>query len=707
MLMAIVTLILSFFTLLPLSAWANPVKTEHIQAQLVSEVNSIKPGQTFWVGLHFQIQQGWHTYWKNPGDSGAAPSIAWTLPSGFSAGELLYPYPERLPTSGLMNFGYKNEVMLLSQIATPSNINTNKPIQLSAKADWLVCEQECIPENATLNLNLEIAKDTPVPNTKWTKVFEKTRAALPQDSPWQSTARINGETLTLRVNARQLQANQIKEVAFFPNEDGIISNAAPQKASFDKDGLTVQLERGNRSDVKQVSGVLVLQEVLDGQIANQAFAISPWVNGSSRIATQLETAANPQAASPQLWKVLGLALLGGFALNLMPCVFPVLSLKALNVVQKSNFSKQEVRLRGLVFTAGVLISFTALATMLIVLRSLGQQIGWGFQLQSPVFVTLLAYLMFAVGLSLSGVFIFGASLMGVGQGLAARNGLWGEFFTGVFATVVATPCTAPFMATAIGVALTQTPAIAISIFLLLGLGLAFPYLLIGFLPGLQKVLPKPGAWMETFAQFLAFPMYAATAWLVWVLAQQTGSTGLAAALFGLVLIGFAAWLHQKTYMIAGWTRRFASIAAFIVLGFALTLAQLPSSIAPNAANSNTQQATSNGLNWQPYNAQKLAELRQSGKPVFVNFSAAWCITCLVNERVALNQSDTIAAFQEKNVALLKADWTNRDTEITQALAAFGRSGVPLYLLYSANSDTPQILPQILSPQQVQEKVKSL
>ncbi|GAB1543444.1 thioredoxin family protein [Scytonema sp. NUACC21] len=696
----IITFVLCFLTLVPLTAWANPVKTEHVQAQLVSEVSGIQPGKPFWVGLHFQIKQGWHTYWKNPGDSGAAPSIAWALPPGFSAGELVYPYPERLPASGLMNFGYKNEVMLLSKITTPANLSTNNSIQLSAKADWLVCEQECIPENGNFNLNLKVTTDTPVTNTQWAKVFEKTRASLPQDSPWQSHARIDGETLILRVNAGQLQANQIKEVAFFPYEDGIISNYAPQRASFDKDGLTIQLERGNRSDVNQVSGVLVLQEVLDGQIANQAFAIATQVGVSATVQTATTT-------SLALWQVLGLALLGGIVLNLMPCVFPVLSLKALNILQKSNFSKQEVRLRGLVFTAGVLVSFTVLAAILLILRSLGQQIGWGFQLQSPVFVTLLAYLLFAVGLSLSGVFVFGASLMGLGQGLAASHGYVGEFFTGVFATVVATPCTAPFMATAIGVALTQTPVVAIAIFLLLGLGLAFPYLLISFLPGLQKVLPKPGAWMETFAQCLAFPMYAATAWLVWVLAQQTGSTGLAAALFGLVLIGFAAWLHQKTYTLSAWGRRFGSLAALGVLGFAITLAQLPSTIAPNVANSNTQQATSNSLNWQAYTTDKLAQLRQSGKPVFVNFSAAWCITCLVNERVALNQPDTIAAFQAKDVALLKADWTNRDPAITQALTAFGRSGVPLYLLYSANSDTPQILPQILSPQEVQQKVKSL
>lgn len=695
----IITFILCFLTLVPPIAWANPVKTEHVQAQLVSEVSSITPGKPFWVGLHFQIKQGWHTYWKNPGDSGAAPIIAWTLPPGFSAGELVYPYPERLPVSGLMNFGYKDEVMLLSQIKTPGTLTNKQTIQLTAKAEWLVCEKECIPENGTFSLSLPTATATPTINTRWAKEFEKTRATLPQDSPWQSTAQIQGETLELKVNAPQLQASQIKEVAFFPDEDGIINNAAPQKASFDKDGLTLRIERGNRGDVNQVSGVLTLQETLDGQTPTQAFAVT----------TQLGAATTTQAATTALalWQVLGLALLGGIVLNLMPCVFPVLSLKALNVLQKSNFSKQEVRNRGIVFTAGVLMSFLLLAVVLLILRSLGQQIGWGFQLQSPVFVSLMAYLLFGVGLSLSGVFIFGASLMGMGQNLAARNGYVGEFFTGVFATVVATPCTAPFMATAIGIALTQTPIVALAIFLVLGFGLALPYLLISFLPGLQKILPKPGAWMETFAQLLAFPMYAATAWLVWVLSQQTGSGGVAAVLFGLVLIGFAAWLHQKTQIISGWGRRFGSIAALVVLGFALVLAQLPGSIAPNIANSNTQQATSTSLNWQPYTPERLAQLRQSGKPVFVNFSAAWCITCLVNERVALNQPNTIAAFQAKDVALLKADWTNRNNTITQALAAFGRSGVPLYLLYPANSDTPQILPQILSPQEVQQKVKSL
>ncbi|NEP54394.1 MAG: DUF255 domain-containing protein, partial [Moorea sp. SIO3C2] len=404
------------------------------------------------------------------------------------------------------------------------------------------------------------------------------------------------------------------------------------------------------------------------------------------------------------WQLLLLALLGGIILNLMPCVFPVLSLKALNIVQKSQKSPKQVRRHAIAFTVGILVSFTVVASVLLILRSLGQQIGWGFQLQSPVFVTLMAYLMFAVGLSLSGVFIFGASIMGIGQRLTTRSGYIGEFFTGVFATVVATPCTAPFMATALGVALTQSVPIAIAIFEMLGLGLALPYLAISFTPGLQRILPKPGAWMETFQQLLAFPMYAATAWLIWVLVQQTGTNGLAAALTGLILIAFATWLHQKTRLLPPLGKHLGSICALVALGFSLSLAQV-STTTPTALTHNQNQ----GIKWQPYTAERLVKLRQSGSPVFLNFSASWCITCLVNDRVALNQPETIAAFESKKIALLKADWTNRDPAITKALESFGRSGVPLYVLYPPDSEftQPIILPQILSPEQVQRAIKKL
>lgn len=671
-------------------AWANPV--QQVQAQLVSEVQSIQPSTPFWVGLHFKIRRGWHTYWRNPGDSGSAPTLKWILPDGFTAGELVYPYPKRLPAGPLMNFGYEGTVTMLTQVTPPKELAATKPIQLQAQADWLVCQVDCIPEEANLSLTLPVASNSPVLDSKWANVFEQTRLALPKTSPWEAKVNASGETLVLRVKTPQLQANQVQQVEFFPDEDGIITNAAPQQTSFEADGLVLKLQRGNGGEFDSMSGVLVLQEQLDRQSVAQAFTIQAPVDWQTATATSSPTSSLP------LWQVLLLALAGGMILNLMPCVFPILSLKAFTIVQRSTASLKQVRLGAIAFTAGVLVSFAIVAGTLLILRGFGQQIGWGFQLQSPVFVTLMAYLMFAVGLSLSGVFVFGASLMGMGQKVTHRSGYLGEFFTGIFATVVATPCTAPFMATAIGVALTQPALIAVAIFELLGLGLALPYIALSFIPAVQRTLPKPGVWMETFAQLLAFPMYAATAWLIWVLTQQTGTTGLAIASAGLVLIAFAAWLHQKTRLVSQWRRRLGTIAALAVVGFALTLTQLPTS-APL-----TQ---SQGLTWQPYSAETLVSMRQSGKPVFVNFTAAWCITCLVNEQVAFNQPETIAAFQSKKVVLLKADWTNRNPAITKSLASFGRSGVPLYVLYPASNTEPIILPQVLSPAGVQNVIKNL
>lgn len=671
-------------------AWANPA--QQVQAQLVSEVQSIQPSTPFWVGLHFKIRQGWHTYWRNPGDSGSAPTLKWILPDGFTAGELVYPYPKRLPTGPLMNFGYEGTVTMLTQVTPPKELAATQPIQLQAKADWLVCQVDCIPEEANLSLTLPVASNPPIVDSKWANVFEQTRLALPKTSPWEAKVNASGETLVLRVKTPQLQANQVQQVEFFPDEDGMITNAAPQQTSFD-DGLVLKLQRGNGSEFDRMSGVLVLQEQLDQQSVAQAFTIQAPVDW------QTATATSPLTSSLPLWQVLLLALAGGAILNLMPCVFPILSLKAFSIVHSSTASLKQVRLGAIAFTAGVLVSFAIVAGTLLILRGFGQQIGWGFQLQSPVFVTLMAYLMFAAGLSLSGVFVFGASLMGIGQKVTHRSGYWSEFFTGIFATVVATPCTAPFMATAVGVALTQPAPIAVAIFELLGLGLALPYIALSFIPAVQRILPKPGVWMETFAQLLAFPMYAATAWLIWVLTQQTGTTGLAIASAGLLLIAFAAWLHQKTRLVSQWRRRLGTIAALAVVGFALTLTQLPQP-APLSQ--------SQDLTWQPYSAETLVSMRRSGKPVFVNFTAAWCITCLVNEQVAFNQPETIAAFQSKKVVLLKADWTNRNPAITKSLASFGRSGVPLYVLYPASNATePIILPQVLSPAGVQNVIRNL
>jgi thiol:disulfide interchange protein DsbD len=688
---------------LPLdAAWANPIKTNNVQAQLVSEVKAIQPGTPFWVALRFKIRQGWHTYWQNPGDSGSVIAVNWTLPSGFKADELLFPYPERLPVGPLMNFGYKDEVYFLTEIAPAANLPTSKPVTLTAKANWLVCEVECIPEEGTLKLTLPVTTSAPAANETWAKAFAQTRQAIPKPSPWETTFQLKPNEVTLHVDVPGIQAGQIEEVSFFPYKDGVIRNAAKQNATFTKDGLGLSVERGHQTTLETVDGVLVIREKLDGQTTTQAFTIQ----AKAAAASSASSIASPTVAP--LWQTLLLALVGGIILNLMPCVFPVLSLKALNIAQQSRHSSQEARLNGILFTAGVLVSFACVAGALITLRGLGQQIGWGFQLQSPAFVLLMAYVLFAVGLSLSGVFVVGASIMGLGQGLASRSGYVGEFFTGVLATVMATPCTAPFMATAVSVALTQSAPVAIAILLTLGFGLALPYLVLSFTPALRRFLPKPGAWMETFQQLLAFPIYGAVAWLVWVLAQQAGTDGVAVALSGMILIGFAAWLHQKTQTSRKFWRRVGVVGSLGAIALALTLTPLAGN-APLPTAQGSGQTKTQGLAWEPYAVERLEALRQSGKPVFINFSASWCITCLANERVALSQPEVAAAFKEKGVALIKADWTNRNATITEALSKFGRSGVPLYVLYPSGLERgePLVLPQLLTPAVVQDALEKV
>lgn len=622
-------------------AWAAPSKSSNLQAQLVSEVKAIQPGTPFWVALQLKIRPGWHVYWKNPGDSGAAPMVQWTLPNGFKAGELVFPYPERLPVGPLMNFGYKDEVYLLAEVNPTTKLSAGSPIALRAKADILVCEVECIPEQVTLALTLPVAANAAVMEPTWAEAFARTRLALPQPSPWQTSFTLDEKNLTLYVDAPLLQAGQVEEVQFFPDKDGLIQNAAPQNLTVGNDGITLKLERGYQETVNTVEGMLVVREKLDNQTSQKAFTVQAKLRETSS-SSNLGADKAERANSP-LWQTLWLALAGGVILNLMPCVFPVLSLKALNIAQQAQQSPQQARLQGLVFTAGVLVSFALVAGVLLILRGLGQQIGWGFQLQLPVFVLLMAYVLFAVGLSLSGVFTFGASLMGLGHRLTSQSGYAGEFFTGVLATVIATPCTAPFMATAVSVALVQQPQSAIAILLTLGLGLALPYLLLSFTPALRRFLPKPGAWMETFQQILAFPMYGATAWLVWVLTQQAGTDGLAVALGGMILIGFAVWLHQKTQMSNQFWRRVGLVGSLAAIALALTLTPLVHNTSPLADRVSNLTAT-HKLLWKPYTPEQLENLRSSREPVFINFTASWCITCLVNERVALSQPEVIAAF---------------------------------------------------------------
>jgi thiol:disulfide interchange protein DsbD len=679
---------------LPLPARATtPPATELVQAELLAEPSAVSPGQPFWVGLRLRIKDHWHVYWRNPGDSGEAVAINWNLPAGFEAGPIVWPTPARIPVAHLVNFGYEHEVVLLTRITPPPAVEGTPPLSLKANATWLVCERECVPGEASLSLGLPIAASgTPSePQARMREVFDAARAKLPQPSPWNARLQIGPDTLTLDVAASGMKRERIASAFFFPRAETMIQHAAPQPLEVAADRLSLSLQRsqfwtGTPSDG---GGVLVIEEALGGTTARQAFDLANVVVAEGPPAGRAEA-----ASLAVILQAAVLALVGGIILNLMPCVFPVLSLKVLGLMEQSGGERHEVRRHGFAYTAGVLATFAVLGGVLIGLRAAGAEAGWGFQLQSPLTIVVLAYVLFAVALSLSGVFYLGSSLQTIGGRFAPRSGLAGSFSTGVLAAVVATPCTAPFMATAVGFALTQPAPVAMTVILALGLGLALPFLALTLAPHLVSRLPRPGQWMETFKQALAFPIYATVAWLIWVLAQQVGSAGLFAALIGLVLIGLSAWSFNATRTASPWGRRLAGgVVAASLAGAAVAIAGVSGS---GSAAPPSSAAASASANHEPFSQKRLGELRATDRLVFVNMTAAWCITCLVNEQAALSNAAVRAAFADRNIAYLKGDWTRRNPEITRVLEEHGRSGVPLYLLFAGNAK-PVLLPQILTP----------
>ncbi|MCZ6501882.1 MAG: protein-disulfide reductase DsbD family protein [Gammaproteobacteria bacterium] len=674
------------------STMAAPVNSRNVEAELISEVSSIKPGEPFWVGLKQVIRPGWHTYWRNPGDSGAPTKLIWALPDGFSASEIHWPYPSRVPYGPLMNFGYHDEVVFPVQITVPDTIAAGQ-LRLRAKAEWLVCADICIPEDADLELLLPVSNETPVPIIAHAGYFQEARQKLPVDIGVQAEYSVGDDTISLSVVMSGLDASRIKSIDFFPYGEGVLDFPKPQKLSIIDKGFQLDLIPGYNFDPikSNLHGVIVVTEEAGGELRT-AFEVRPLQAGATK--------------SDEINLVIALlfAFLGGLILNLMPCVFPVLTIKILSLVEARS-DTGAIRTHGFVYVFGVVSSFLLIAAVLIALRATGEQIGWGFQLQSPVVVGLLIYLFVVIGLNLSGYFEFGLSLMGAGEGLVNRGGYSGSFFTGVLAAVVAAPCTAPFMGAAIGYALTRDAITSLAVFTSLGLGMALPYLLLCFSPALLDRLPKPGPWMETLKEIFAFPMFAAAVWLIWVLNQQNGSDGLLAILSGLLLIGFAIWLSKRQRVGAGkWVSRLAVLTLSVI---ALGLTGIVRST--DAASVKLNEAAvdnSSGLVSEPYSPERLESLLAIG-PVFVNFTAAWCITCKVNDLVALSSDKVRAVFEMKNVSYLEADWTNEDPVITRALAEYGRSGVPLYLLYAKGNSSARILPQILTESIVIEAIEAL
>ncbi len=674
----------------PLLALAAPPQaaTEHVQARLVASQAAVAPGQRFTVALEQDIKAHWHTYWLNPGDSGQATSIDW---HGAQAGPIQWPTPSIQAIGPIVNYGYEGKPALLVDVTVPADAKPGARFQPTAEVRWLVCKDVCIPEQVTLGLDLPVAaQGKPGPDAD---LIDAWRNAIPKPAPF--AVKLAAAPQGVRLSG---PTAGVTKAYFFADTWGAVAHSAPQALKAEAGGWALDIPAGDEplAAGKPLSGVVVLTTAT----GEQAWTVSaPMPEGAGKgpgpadlTTPAAEGGANASPApAPEgdlgLAPALALALLGGLILNLMPCVFPVLSIKALALVNQGNHKAE-----GLAYTAGVLLSFAALAGVLIALRAGGQQVGWGFQFHSPVFVLVVAYLLFLVGLNLSGFFDVGGSFTGIGSGLAARQGLAGSFFTGVLAAVVATPCTAPFMGAALAFALAQPAVVMLAVFLALGLGLALPFLVLAFWPAAQRWLPRPGAWMDTFKQFLAFPMYAAVVWLLWVLAQQAGPDGVALALGGLVLIAFALWVRRAGRGVLAGGVTVASLA--LALGTAAWIK--PVAAVDARAESSVE----------PYSAERLADLRAQNKPVFVNMTAAWCISCLVNERVALSRPEVREAFAKAGITYLKGDWTREDPKITAVLKAHGRSGVPLYLYYAPGAAEAQVLPQILTPGLVIEAVST-
>ena len=646
-----------------------PIRSARATVSLVSDTDAYAPGTPFRLALRFRLAAGWHIYWRNPGDAGAPPELTPTLPEGAQAGPIEWPTPTRIAEGPLMTYGYTGDVVLPFAV-TPPRAGGTLPIRVHAT--WLVCADICVPEAG--DFRLDLPSGTPAASAA-APLFAAASQRAPRPSPFPARIAPNGR---LYVDAAELSPAHVRAAWFLPDQSGLIRAAAEQTLSFPARGLVLGLtpDAGFRANAP-LAGVLVMRDAGGSE---------------SFLALSAEPGVAPDSVAPPAWpETLVFAFLGGLILNLMPCVFPVLAMKALALGKLAEAQHRTVIAHVGAYTAGVLAAFAALGGTLLALRAGGAASGWGFQFQSPAFVVAMAWLLFAVGLNLSGVFEVGGAWTGFGQRLAGRSGHFGSFFTGLLAVAVATPCTAPFMGAAIAVALAAPAAVGIGVFLVMGVGLASPYLLLALLPGLARRLPRPGRWMVVLKQALAFPMYGAAAWLVWVVSQEAGSAGVLAAAIGLVLLGFAGWALGLAAEASPRARRAARASALAaVLG---ALALLPG---VTTANAGRDAPLRSGDGAEPFSAARLAALRAEGRTVFVNMTASWCISCLVNERVALSPSAVRAGFRDRHVAYLKGDWTRQNPEITAYLHQFGRDGVPLYVVYRAGAEQPEVLAQILT-----------
>jgi thiol:disulfide interchange protein/DsbC/DsbD-like thiol-disulfide interchange protein len=676
-----------------------------IEVEMIAESTNIVPGETVTIGVRLDPAEHWHTYWKMGGDSGEPTSMnEWNAPEGSLIGEIQWPAPHWLPfyDTDLVNFGYEKEVLLPIEVTIPADYS-GESVELSTLVYWNVCDQVCIPGRQRLSVTLPVG-DVLELDAANSQAFSEARDQLPiLDHDIQSIIAVAGERISLGFESPSSVFAGATEAYFFPQQRRVIKPGPLRDVTLAPNLVQITHQQPRRMvENPELFGVLVLENDR-GERSAYEFR-NPAADASSTTIMPMAAgdSASSSGGSEGIATLLGymlFAMLGGLILNLMPCVFPVLSLKAMTFANSAGESKQHIRMDGLVYTAGVVLAFVVLASVLIALRAGGERIGWGFQLQQPWFLAFIVYLFFMMALSMSGVFEIGTGLMGTGGDLAQRKGYQGSFFTGVFATVVATPCTAPFMGPALGFALSQTWVVAMAVFVSLGLGMALPILVLSFVPAFARMMPKPGAWMVIFKELMAFPLYAAAIYFLFALGMQVGVIGMSVVMLACVLLAFAAWLYQKRYTIGPYWR-FANggmgVACLVFAVYVLQSTYLAPVASSNVANVDADGNSLDG--YEVYSTALLSELQSAGKPVFVNMTAAWCITCLANEQTTLSTETVKQALTDNNITYLKGDWTNEDPEITEMLERFDRPSVPLYVLFSGDPAVePVILPQILTP----------
>ena len=699
---------------------SNDIITDHARSRFVTEFDQASPGKTVWVAFQQELATGWHVYWENPGDSGLPLDIRWTLPEGVSAGDVVYPIPERIPVGPLANYGHHDAPVFLVPLKINQEFEPGE-YQLEAAATWLICEEICVPEEGHFAFTLHVADEYKIDPTS-ISLFKEARRALASSFPGDAVFQQTPDGILLELTFDEIDAEHFAAAYFFPLENGLVEPSAPQFVEVADDKITFLMKPGfgfSGDQLTNIEGVVASAD--KGAKAafsvkavkstnalkapeNASFAIDETAAGNESPISQISSGDRASKNVGSVALLLLGALVGGAFLNLMPCVFPIVFIKATTLMNAAQCQEANKKRDGLLFMAGVLTAFAILGGFLLLLRAGGAELGWGFHLQSPVVVLISAYILFAVGLNLFGFFEIGESLQKCGNAASPKQGPWGSYFTGVLAVLVAAPCVGPFLGAPLAAAVLLPPLIGFLIFIAMALGFAAPYVALSFSPGLGKLLPKPGSWMLVLKQALAFPVFAAAAFFLWVLVQQAGEKGLSVALAGALLLAIAAWLFQHSKQEGGKSFVIRIVSVLILAcSVGLALSVKAESVVSNADDVDGRRygAFSDVRSFSP---DLVEEIRAGGRGVFVDFTAAWCVTCQFNKITIFSKASVRDAFDASNVALLVADWTLRDPEITKNLQQFGANGVPLYVYYPATG-APIVMSTPLTEKQLLNEIR--